>query len=225
MIVRRAAAEAIGTFFLVFIGTGAILVDDHLSGAIGPLGIALAFGLVVAAMVQATRHLSGAHLNPAVTVALWSSGRIATRHVPSYVGAQLAGATAASLVLAAVRTELGPRSLGVTSSSVGTAGGLGVEFVLTFALMFVIAATAVDARGDGALAALAIGAVVAVDALVGGPLTGASMNPARSFGPALVEGQWVDHWIYWAGPIAGALAAVGVHALVRGGDGGDGSLG
>lgn len=225
MIGRRAAAEAIGTFFIVFIGTGAIMVDDHQSGAIGPLGIALAFGLVVMAMVQATRHLSGAHLNPAVTVALWARGRIAARHVPPYVFAQLAGATAASFVLAAVRSELGPRSLGVTSTSVGAAGGLGVEFVLTFALMFVILATAVDAHGEGVLAALAIGAVVAVDALVGGPLTGASMNPARSFGPALVEGVWDDHWIYWAGPIAGALAAVAVHALLRGGDGRDEALG
>lgn len=225
MIGRRATAEAIGMFFVVFIGTGAIMVDDHQSGALGPLGIALSFGLVVMAMVQATRHLSGAHLNPAVTVALWARGRIAARHVPAYVGAQLAGATAASLVLAGVRTELGPRALGVTSTSVGMAGGLGVEIVLTFALMFVVLATAVDAHGEGALSALAIGAIVAVDALVGGPLTGASMNPARSFGPALVEGEWADHWIYWAGPIAGALAAVAVHAVLRRGDGRDEALG
>lgn len=128
MNVRRAAAEAIGTFFLVLVGTGTIMADDHLGGAIGPVGIALAFGLVVMVMIHATGHLSGAHLNPAVTIGLWSSGRFPAPLVPIYLIAQLVGAVAASTALAVIRAQLAvPISLGATTSRVGTALGLSVE--------------------------------------------------------------------------------------------------
>lgn len=216
--IRSVAAEALGTFFLVLVGTGTILADDHLGGAIGPVGIALAFGLVVAGMIHATGRVSGAHLNPAVTLGLWSSGRFPAGRVPGYVIAQLLGATAASACLAMVRARLpGPLALGATTPHVGAAAGLGVEFLLTFALMWVIVAVASGAdAGDAAgRVAPAVGAVVAFDALVGGALTGASMNPARSFGPAVVTGAWAHHWVYWVAPIAGALAAARVHAWLR----------
>lgn len=209
MMARRAAAETLGTFFLVFIGTGTIMANDQLQGAIGPLGIALAFGLVVMGMVYATGPVSGAHLNPAVTLGLWSAGRFPASLVPAYVIAQLVGASSASAFLALIRTRLsGAPSLGVTTSHVGVAFGLSIEFLLTFALMFVIMAMVTDARAPTGLAGLAIGVTVAFDALMGGALTGASMNPARSFGPALITGEWDHHWIYWLAPIAGALVAV-----------------
>lgn len=216
--IRRVAAEALGTFFLVLVGTGTVLADDHLGGAIGPVGIALAFGLVVAGMIHATGRVSGAHLNPAVTLGLWSSGRFPAGRVPAYLVAQLLGATAASACLALVRARLpGSPSLGATTPHVGATAGLGVEFLLTFALMWVILAVASGAdAGDAAgRAAPAVGAVVAFDALVGGALTGASMNPARSFGPAVVTGTWAHHWIYWVAPMAGALAAARVHDWLR----------
>jgi len=234
MNVRRAATEALGTFFLVLVGTGTIMADDHLNGAIGPVGIALAFGLVVMGMIHATGHLSGAHLNPAVTIGLWSTGRFPAGSVIAYLVAQLVGAATASGLLAVIRAQLsaaqlsgpnapslsisqsGPLSLGVTITHVGPALGLLVEFVLTFALMFVIMAMATDARAAGGFAPLAIGATVAFDALLGGALTGASMNPARSFGPALITGEWTHHWIYWVAPIAGALAAAQTYDRLRG---------
>lgn len=217
MTIRRLAAETLGTFFLVFVGTGTIMANDQLHGAIGPVGIALAFGLVVMGMIYATGHLSGAHLNPAVTIGLWSTGRFPSGLVPTYLIGQIVGATTASAFLALIRTQLaGEPSLGVTTTRVGTALGLGVEFVLTFALMFVIMAMATDERAPGGFAGLAIGVTVAFDALVGGSLTGASMNPARSFGPALITHRWDHHWIYWVAPIAGALAAAHVYGWIRG---------
>lgn len=218
----RAAAEALGTFVLVFVGTGTIMADEHLDGAIGPVGIALAFGLVVMAMIHATGHLSGAHLNPAVTIGLWSTGRFPARLVPAYLSAQLVGAATASALLAVIRVQLprpispsGPISLGVTTSHVGPALGVIVEFVLTFVLMFVIMSMVTDPPAPGGFASFAIGAAVACDALVGGSLTGASMNPARSFGPALITGAWDQHWIYWVAPMAGALAAARLYDWLR----------
>lgn len=216
---RRGAAEALGTFLLVLVGTGTVMADDHLGGAIGPVGIALAFGLVVTGMIFALGHVSGAHLNPAVTIGLWSIGRHPARRVPAYVAAQLAGAVAASACLALVRDRLpGTPGLGVTTPVVGPLAGLGIEFLLTFALMLVIAAAARDPHASTGFAAVAIGATVAFDALVGGALTGASMNPARSFGPALVTGSWAHHWVYWLAPVAGALAAAQAHAWLHAGD-------
>lgn len=211
--VRRAAAEAIGTFFLVFIGTGAIMVDATTGGAVGAVGVSLAFGLAIAGMIYAVGHLSGAHINPAVTIAFWSIGRFPARAVPLYLIAQCAGAIAASAVLRAV---LGPvASLGATAPSVSAPAAFAVEALLSFALMFVIVAVATDPRAATGFAGLAIGFTVTFDALMGGPLTGASMNPARSLGPALVGGAWSDHWLYWLGPIVGMMAAARTYELLR----------
>jgi aquaporin NIP len=212
---RRAAAEGIAAFALVFAGCGAIIADARYDGALGTVGVALAFGLVIMVMVYATGHLSGAHINPAVTAAFTLTRHFPARHAFAYVAAQLAGAVAAALALAAVWTD-DPAALGATVPSVGAGSALVYEAMLTAFLMFVIMAVATDTRAAGAAAAIAIGGTIGLDALVGGPVTGASMNPARSFGPALIAGEWTDFWVYVVGPIAGAALGALAYQLVRG---------
>jgi MIP family channel proteins len=212
---RRAAAEGIGVFFLVLAGCGAIAVDRE-TGALGPAGVAAAFGLVVLVMVMATGHVSGAHLNPAVTLGFFSLGRIDARSAGSYVAAQFLGATAAAACLAALLPiEAAAARLGATVPSGSTLQSLALETLLTSMLMFVIVSVATDERAQGQLAGVAIGGAVALGSLWGGPVSGASMNPARSFGPALVSGVWTDHWIYWAGPIAGAVAGAWAYRRIQ----------
>ena len=212
---RRAAAEGIGAFALVFAGCGAIVANAEYGGELGTVGVALVFGLVIMAMVYATGHLSGAHLNPAVTLAFALTRHFPRREAVAYISAQILGAiVAAGLLLAVWPSE--PAALGTTLPSVGTGGALAYEVVLTAFLMFVIMAVATDTRAIGAAAAIAIGGTVGLDALFGGPVTGASMNPARSFGPALAAGQWHDFWIYVAGPVAGAALGALAYQLVRG---------
>ena len=213
---RRAGAEAIAAFALVFAGCGAIVADARYDGALGTVGIALVFGLIIMVMVYATGHLSGAHINPAVTIAFTLTRHFPARDAVAYVGAQITGATAGALVLLSVWTDK-PAHLGATLPSVGTGSALVYEVVLTAFLMFVILAVATDVRAVGAAAAIAIGGTVGLDALFGGPVTGASMNPARSLGPALVAGEWSDLWIYIVGPIAGAALGGFAYQLVRGG--------
>jgi MIP family channel proteins len=212
---RRAAAEGIGAFALVFAGCGAIVADAEYGGALGAVGVALAFGLVIMAMVYATGHLSGAHLNPAVTLAFALTRHLPAREASAYIGAQLVGAIAAAGLLLAVWPSE-PAALGTTLPSVGTGSALAYEVVLTAFLMFVIMAVATDTRAVGAGAAIAIGGTVGLGALFGGPVTGASMNPARSIGPALVSGINQDLWIYIVAPIAGAALGALAYQLVRG---------
>ncbi|HXR30252.1 MAG TPA: aquaporin, partial [Solirubrobacterales bacterium] len=190
---RRATAEGLAAFALVFAGCGAIVSDAVNGGILGAVGVALVFGLVIMAMVYATGHLSGAHINPAVTLAF-----AATRHFPArealvYIAAQLLGAVLGALALLAVWPDA-PASLGATIPSVGVGSALIYELTMTAILMFVIMAVATDTRAVGAAAAIAIGGTVGLDALFGGAITGASMNPARSFGPALAAGEWLDFW-------------------------------
>jgi MIP family channel proteins len=212
---RRAGAEALAAFALVFAGCGAIVADAQYDGALGAVGVSLTFGLIIMAMVYATGHLSGAHINPAVTVAFTLTRHFSPRDAAAYIGAQLSGATAAALVLLAVWTDK-PANLGATVPSVGAGSAFLYEAVLTAILMFVIMAVATDTRAAGAAAAIAIGGAVGLDALFGGPVTGASMNPARSFGPALAAGEWTDFWVYLAGPVVGAAAGALAYQLVRG---------
>lgn len=211
---RAAAAELIGTLLFVFIGTGTVVAALSLAdGTLAPAGlaaIALAHGLAIMIMVAATANISGGHINPAVTIALWAIGQIGLGKGILYVGGQLVGAVIASLLLLAIVPAGAPGNLGVHAPGPlvdGAAGGFLAEIILTFALVFVVVATAVFPRGLAAYAPAAIGATVLVDHLVGLPMTGASMNPARSFGPALVAGAWDSHWIYWAGPIVGGVLA------------------
>jgi len=212
---RRCAAEGFAAFALVFAGCGAIITNAQYGEALGTVGIALVFGLVIMVMVYATGHLSGAHINPAVTLAFTLTRHFSLREAAAYIAAQLAGATAAALLLLAVWTNK-PASLGATLPSVGAGSALVYEAVLSAFLMFVIMAVATDTRAVGAAAAIAIGGTIGLDALFGGPVTGASMNPARSFGPALVSGEWRDFWVYVVGPVAGAAIGALAYQLIRG---------
>ena len=198
-LVRRAVAEGIGTFVLVLIGPGAVMVDAYTGGRVTGTGIALAFAFVITAMVAALGPLSGAHINPAVSLAMVVRGRLPSKELPAYVIAQLVGASVGSLLLAALLGGIG-RS-GATLPVIGTWRTLLLEGAMSLVLALVAF------RSKGALAPLAVGLTVGFCALVGGPLTGASMNPARSFGPALVGGEWEGHWIYWVAPVVGMLAA------------------
>lgn len=212
---RRAAAEGLAAFALVFAGCGAIVADASYDGALGTVGVGLVFGLIIMVMIYATGHLSGAHINPAVTIAFTLTRHFGVRDAAAYIAAQLAGATAGALVLLAVWPDR-PAALGATVPSVATGSAMVYEVILTAILMFVIIAVATDTRAVGAAAAIAIGATVGLDAIFGGPVTGASMNPARSFGPALAAGEWQDFWIYLVGPFAGAAAGAFAYQLIRG---------
>ena len=212
---RRAAAEGLAAFALVFAGCGAIVADAVYEGALGAVGVSLVFGLIIMVMVYATGHLSGAHINPAVTLAFTLTRHFPARDAAAYVVAQAAGATAGALLLLAVWPDQ-PASLGATLPSVGAGSALVYEVVLTAILMFVIMAVATDTRAVGTGAAIAIGGAVGLDALFGGPVTGASMNPARSLGPALAAGELADLWIYFAGPLVGAPLGALAYQLVRG---------
>lgn len=203
---KRYLAEAIGTFALVFAGTGAIVVDDVSGGVVTHVGVALTFGLTVMTMIYAVGDVSGAHLNPAVTLGFWIARRLPGREVGPYVGAQLAGALLASGALAVVFAD--HPSLGATTPGAGLGAVLVLEVVLTFFLMFVILGVATGAKEKGVMAGVAVGATVALAALFGGPISGASMNPARSLGPALVSGELGGLWIYLVCPVVGAALAV-----------------
>ena len=216
---RRALAEGLAAFALVFAGCGAIVADAVYGGALGAVGVALVFGLIIMVMVYATGHLSGAHINPAVTIAFAVSRHFPRREVAAYIGAQVAGAIAAALCLLAVWPDQ-PGALGATVPSVGDGSALVYEVLMSAFLMFVIMAVATDTRAVGAAAAIAIGGTVGLDALFGGPVTGASMNPARSIGPALATGEWSSIWIYIAGPVAGTVLGALAYQLTRGPRGG-----
>lgn len=212
---RRAAAEGLAAFALVFAGCGAIVADAVNDGALGAVGVSLVFGLTVMVMIYATGHLSGAHINPAVTLAFTLTRHFPGRDAAAYIAAQLLGASLAALALLAVWPDQ-PASLGATTPSVGFGSALVYEFVLSAFLMFVIIAVATDTRAVGPAAAIAIGGTVALDALFGGPVTGASMNPARSLGPALAAGEWTDFWIYVVGPVLGAATGGLAYQSIRG---------
>jgi len=207
----------LATFALVFAGCGAIVLDSERGGSLGATGIAAAFGLVIMAMIYATGHLSGAHINPAVSAAFSATRHFPLREAAVYVPSQLAGAVTGALLLR-LAWHGTPADLGATVPSVGSGAALVYEAVMTGFLMFVVMAVATDTRAFGAAAAIAIGGTVALDSLFGGGVTGASMNPARSFGPALLAGEWTDFWIYVVGPLVGALAAAFAYEAVRGHD-------
>ena len=211
---RRAAAESLAAFALVFAGCGAIITDVEGGGILGTVGIALVFGLVIMAMIYATGHLSGAHINPAVTIAFTLTRHFPRRDAAAYIVAQLLGAAAAAFVLLWAWPGA-PADLGATVPSIEVGKALVYETLMTAVLMFVIISVATDARAVGAGAAIAIGGTVALDAIFGGPLTGASMNPARSFGPALASGTWTNFWIYLVGPVLGAALGAFAYQLIR----------
>ena len=214
-LLRRAAAEGVGTFALVFAGCGAIVTDDQRDGALGVFGVGLVVFLVLLAAIAALGHISGAHFNPGVSLSFFL-----TRHLPAgdllaYWCAQVAAATLAALALLVVWPGH-PADLGATVPSIAAGRALLLEVLLTALLMLVIMSVATDTRAVGAPAALAIGAAVGLAAIAFGPLTGASLNTARSLGPAVASGQWHDFWIYLAGPLVGAPLGALTYEVVRG---------
>jgi MIP family channel proteins len=212
---RRAGAEAIAAFALVFCVGGAAAEEASRHAHLGLPAQAAVSGLAIMALIYAVGHLSGAHINPAVTIAFTLTRHFPRREALAYIGSQLAGAALAGALLLVVWPDE-PGHLGANAIGISAGSALVVETVLSALLMFVIMAVATDTRAVGAAAAIAIGGVVVLDILVGGGVSGASMNPARSFGPALASGTWDHFWIYVAGPVAGTAVGAGAYQLVRG---------
>jgi len=212
---QEAVAEFFGAFALVFISAGSLIVAQP--AGIGIVGVALAAGLTLAVMISVTGHISGGHFNPAVTIGVWVTGNIKSALAAIYIVAQLAGGIAAALLLRALLpetvwqgTHLG--SPVVTHSVISTGQAVIWEAVMTFFLVYAVFGTAVDDRGSFAkIAGLPIGLVLTFDILAGGALTGAAVNPARALGPMLAGGFWTDWWVYWVGPIGGAVVAAAVY--------------
>jgi aquaporin Z len=210
---KRHLSEFLGTFGLVFAGTGAIVINGVTQGVITHVGIALTFGLVVLAMIYAFGDVSGAHLNPAVTIAFAGARRFPWRDVPGYVLAQLLGAFAASGLLRALFPT--DQTLGATLPAGSAGQSFVLEGVLTFFLMLVILSVSTGAKEKGITAGIAVGSVIALEALFAGPICGASMNPARSLAPAVVSGHLEHVWIYIAAPVLGAALAIPTCCGVR----------
>ena len=209
---KKFIAEFIGTFFLVFFGCGSIILSEVLPGYDQSM-IPFVFGGTVAVMIYALGHISGAHFNPAVTLAFWCTNHLPLNKVLGYLSSQILGALLASSIHFLIWGK--EHSFGITSLSVSTYTGFGLEIILTFALMFVIISVATDTRGAGKFAGAAIGTTVAVCALVGGPLTGASMNPARSIAPVILSGQLSEIWLYILAPIIGACLGAIAYERIR----------
>lgn len=203
---KKSVAEAIGTFALVFAGTGAIVINETSHGAITHVGIALTFGLIVLAMVYTLGDISGAHINPAVTIGFWFSRRFPARDVLPYIASQCGGALAASTVMRLLFPE--NRLLGATQPAGPALQSFVLEFLLTALLMFVILGVSTGAREKGITAGIVVGSVIALEAMFAGSICGASMNPARSLGPAVVSGELGSLWIYLAAPVLGAALGV-----------------
>ena len=210
---KRLVAEFLGTFGLVFAGTGAIVINQVSGGTIGHAGIALTFGLIVLAMIYTFGDVSGAHFNPAVTTAFAAARRFPWSSVPAYVMAQLLGAFSASAILRALFPT--HETLGATLPAGSAMQSFILEVILTFLLMLVILSVSTGAKEKGITAGIAIGAVIALEAMFAGPICGASMNPARSLAPALVSGKLGSLWVYFAGPVLGALLAIPACCAVR----------
>lgn len=210
---HKATAELVGTFALVFAGCGSVMVSERITGSVSPSAIPLVFGLVVAAMIYAVGHISGAHFNPAVTLGFAVARRFPVRQVLAYWAAQFIGAILAIALLWLLLPA--GAGFGATVPALPALQALGWEVVLTFFLMFVIIAVATDTRAEGTMAGAAIGATVMLCAYVGGPVTGASMNPARSLAPALFQGRLDVLWIYFAGPAMGAVLAAMLYEWIR----------
>jgi aquaporin NIP len=210
---KRFCAEILGTFGLVFAGTGAIVIDQISGGAITHVGVALTFGLIVLAMIYTVGDISGAHLNPAVTIGFWAARRLPGRDVAPYIASQITGAILASALLRFLFPQ--NQLLGATLPAGSESQSFILEIVLTFFLMLTILNVSTGSKEKGVTAGIAIGAVIALEAMFAGPISGASMNPARSLAPALVSGHFEHLWIYLVAPPLGAVAAMFACRCVR----------
>ncbi|CAN4082175.1 unnamed protein product [Withania somnifera] len=207
---QKLVAELLGTYLSMFAGFAAMVVNENM----GPLGIAILWGLDVMAMIYTVGHVSGAHFNPAVTIAFASCKRIEWRHVPAYIIAQVMGATGATVTVRLMFKEEQPQFLGTTPTG-SDLQSLGLEFLITFYLMFAVAGTTMDNRAVGELTGVVIGAVVTINSILAGPISGASMNPARSLGPAILSNCYRKQWIYILGPTAGAIAGIWFYKAMK----------
>ncbi|KAL8103510.1 hypothetical protein AgCh_027919 [Apium graveolens] len=211
---QKVIAEFLGTFFLIFVGDAAIIVNMAKNGVITLPGIAIVWGLAVTVMFYSIGHISGAHINPAVTIAFASVNRFPWKEVPAYVAAQILGATLASASHRLLFQGSEDKFPGASPTGTDLQSFV-LEFIVTFYLMFVISAVATDNRAIGELAGLAIGATVLLNVMIAAPITGGSMNPARTLGPVLVSSRYDSVWIYLLGPILGAIAGAGVYNIIR----------
>jgi len=210
---KKFSAELLGTFGLVFAGTGAVIIDQVTGGGITHVGVALTFGMIVLAMIYNFGDISGAHLNPAVTIGFWAARRMPGREVPVYVMGQIIGALLASGTLRLLFPE--NKLLGATMPAGSELQSFVLEFILTFFLMLTILNVATGAKEKGITAGIAIGSVIGLEAMFAGPICGASMNPARSIAPALVSGHLEHLWLYLAAPVLGAVCAMFACRCVR----------
>jgi len=215
---KKLIAELLGAFILVFAGTGAIIIND-ITNAIGHVGVALTFGFVIVALIYSFAHVSGAHFNPAVTIAFWSMGEFERKNVIPYIAAQLVGGLLASLSLFLLLKESfvlvsEVSYLGATIPSGTASQSFGFEFILTFILMIVICSSAIHGKATKDFAGLAIGLTVGLESMFAGPITGASMNPARSIAPALISGNVEHLWVYIVATTLGAVCAAVVFMKV-----------
>ena len=210
---KKYLAEFIGTFALVFCGTGAIIINSESGGVITHIGIAMTFGLVIACMIYTLGDISGAHFNPAVTLAFWASKFLAPKEILPYILSQCAGAFTASAILKFLFPA--NQMLGTTLPSGDPTQSFVMEIILTFFLMIVIIHVAKGSKEQGMFAGIAIGGTIMLDAIFGGPISGASMNPARSLAPAILSGHTEHLWIYLTAPILGAVFAIGIWKLMK----------
>ncbi|PKA64472.1 Aquaporin NIP1-1 [Apostasia shenzhenica] len=211
---QKIFAEVLGTYFLIFAGCGAVTVDKKTKGVITFPGVCAVWGLAITVMIYAVGHISGAHFNPAVTIAFAACRRFSLKQVPAYVGAQMVGATLASGTL---RLLLGGgRELFAGTTPAGSeVQALVMEFIVSFYLMFVISGVATDNRAIGELAGIAVGATILLNVAISGPVSGASMNPARTLGPAIIANRYQSIWVYIVGPSSGTIAGAWTYNLIR----------
>ncbi|TKY60078.1 Nodulin-26 protein [Spatholobus suberectus] len=211
---QKLVAEVVGTYFLIFVGCASVVVNKNNDNVVTLPGIAIAWGLVVMVLVYSVGHISGAHFNPAVTIAFASTRRFPLMQVPAYIAAQLLGSTLASGTLRLIFMGRHDQFSGTLPSGSDLQAFV-LEFIITFFLMFVISGVATDNRAIGELAGIAIGSAILLGVIIGGPITGASMNPVRSLGPAFVHTEYRGIWIYLLAPVLGAVAGAWVYNIIR----------
>lgn len=206
---QKYVAEAFATFIFVFVAAGAVLANIQAGGSLGTVGVAMATGLTFAAMLYATLHISGGYMNPAVVVTLWATGHIKFLTGVSYLIAQLIGSVVAALFLKVIFEGIVSPQFFLGDVMLNTTPGMGIliEALLTFFLVWAIFAAIIDKKGEHSFGPLVAGMILMVAIMIGGSFTMGALNPARSFGPALISSNWVDHYIYWVGPLIGALVA------------------